>query len=191
MKKILFIWSFLWFAFPVFASENTGGADYDEEAEIKPLDIQLSAEEKLQENSTDLNFIENETKLADLPCNDEYLAEKVREFILQNTETAKLRSVTEKRSRLLLVKNLHEFEECDEKEAKEHFETSAALVTLRINQNRQIKHICISRGNSSKKFGDIYILIYQELDHYKVTVTNLIKTQATIDNASFIYSEKK
>lgn len=191
MKKILLL--LLIFALPSFANDNIGegGALPADKGVVKPLELKLSEAEKQLENSTDLEFIENETKLKDLSCDDKELIKQVREFILQNTISRDLRSVPDKRARLLLVKNLRKFEEVKDSDVKDNFEVSAALAYLRINEGRNIAHICLSKDNVSKKFANVYILIYQDLNHYKITVANLMKTPSSLDKATFMYSDEK
>ena len=55
----------------------------DTKIEIAPLDIQMSDNERQQENSSSVDFIEHVDKLNDLPCDDQRLREQVEAFIYE------------------------------------------------------------------------------------------------------------
>ena len=171
-------------------AEDFKNGSQDEAPEIQPLNISLSLEERQQENSTDVNFIEKIDELPDLPCDDAGLRQQVESFIYKNISEAKTDSAVELRQRVLLVRNLHEFTEITREEIRKEdgFNAQAALMNLRINHSREVVHICASRGNKYNKFNSVYLIIYQFANFYKVVVTNLIKTTANLDEATFIYN---
>ncbi len=159
-----------------------------DDTSVKPLETHLSESEKMQEENSDLNYIANETPRPDLLCDDKDLFKQVKDFIFTSEQIKPTNSVHEKRSRILLVNNLHQFEEVTKDALRGNFEASAALANLRINENREIHRICASYNNKSKKFKDIYIIIYPYLDRYKVVVTNIILLPEKMDDATFIFN---
>ncbi|MBP5353246.1 MAG: hypothetical protein J6Y91_05740 [Alphaproteobacteria bacterium] len=162
----------------------------DEAPEIQPLNISLSLEERQQENSTDVDFIEKIDELPDLPCDDANLRKQVEAFIYKNISETNTDSAVERRERVLLVRNLHEFTEISREEIRKEdgFNAQAALMNLRINLSREVTHICASRGNKYSKFKSVYLIIYQFANFYKVVVSNLIEKTAELDEATFIYN---
>lgn len=157
-------------------------------ADIKPLSGQLSQSEKLQENSSDLDYIDNSVEMPELPCSDARLLQEVRDFVFKNVHHHSATSVLEKRSRTLLIKNMHEFEEITEKELEKNFEANAALMYLKINENREIYKICASRNNRHGDLQNIYLIIYPYINYYKVVVTNLIVVPEKMENATFLHN---
>ena len=180
------------FSEPKFEELTPEEDDLYDGTEIKPLEKELSATEKLQNTSTDVGFIEKEDELPDLPCTDLGLKEQVESFIYNNIKEQKADSVLEKRSRILLVKNMRDFAEISEKELqkKADFEASAAVAYLKINKKSPITHICASKDNANSDFKDIFVIIYPYANYYKVIVANLISTPETMDEATFIYNWK-
>lgn len=165
-------------------------AEDDIEVDISQLNIGLSKEEQLQENSTSVDFIANVDKIEDLPCNDTKLLEQVQNFIHQKISEKDASSFVEKRERVLMVRNLNNFEEINQNEIgkKDGFKAQAALMNLRINQNKEILHICSSLGNKYNKFQRIYLIIYPFANFYKVVVANLIENVDDIEQATFVYN---
>lgn len=157
-------------------------------ADIKPLSGQLSDAEKLQENSSDLDYIDNTGQMPELPCSDEKLLQEVRDFVYKNVRHRSANSVLEKRSRTLLIKNMHAFEEITEKDLEKNFEANAALIHLKINENREIYKICASRNNKHGDLKNIYLIIYPYINYYKVVVTNLMTTPEKIEDATFLHN---
>lgn len=156
--------------------------------DIKPLSGHLSQAEKLQENSSDLNYIDNEKQMPELSCSDEKLLQEVRDFIFKHVRHRSSNSVLEKRSRTLLIKNMHTFEEITEKDLEKNFEANAALIHLKINENREIYKICASRNNRRGDLQNIYLIIYPYINYYKVVVTNLIVVPEKMDEATFLHN---
>jgi len=158
-------------------------------SEVKPLNIKISEEEKLQNASADFDYIDKEYELPELLCNNTNLTKQVAKFIQNNTED-KDSSVKSRRSRLLMIKNLHDFSEISENDLnkQDNFKTRAALVYLRINENREITRICESKDNTFGKFHNVYLVLYPYMKYYKVVVTNLISVPEKIDDATFVYS---
>jgi len=194
MKKICLIIGLLCgFALPVYAQESPTVADATDSSElydgadIKPIERQISDTEKMQETGSDLNYIGNETPRPDLLCADDTLLQRVKDFIYEVEKQKNVVSVPQKRERVLLVENLHPFKEVGEDKVKGNFEAAATLTYLRINGRHEIHRICVSPDNHSKKFKDVYIIIYPYLQHYKVTVTNLVLVPENADDATFIY----
>ncbi len=156
-------------------------------AEIKPIDRRISDTEKLQETGSDLNYISKENNRPDLLCNDEKLMQNVRDFIYKVEEQKNVVSVPQKRERILLVENLNPLKEIGEADVKGNFEAAATLTYLKINGHHEIHRLCVSADNHSKKFKNVYVIIYPYLQHYKVTITNLMMVPENIDDATFIY----
>ncbi len=167
---------------------QTGESDLYDGAGIRPIEKQLSPEEKLQEDSSDLNYISKEKKQPDLLCSDEKLMQQIRKFIFDYEQQKPTNSVREKRARILLVRNLNALQEVSEKDLRGNFEASAALVSLKINEKREIHRICASLNNHSPKYADVYVIIYPYINYYKVVITNLATTPEKIDDATFIFS---
>lgn len=176
------------------AAENMPAENIEPQADeliddtsVKPLETRLSESEKMQEESSDLNYIADETPRPDLLCEDENLFKQIKDFIFASEQEKPTNSVHEKRSRILLVNNLHPFAEVTQDALRGNFEASAALANLRINENREIHRICASYDNQSKKFKDTYVIIYPYLDRYKVVVTNIMLLPEKMDDATFIF----
>lgn len=194
MKKICLIIGLLCsFALPVYAQENssvaaaTDNGELYDGADIKPIERQISDTEKMQETGSDLSYISDETTRPDLLCSDDTLLQRVKDFIYEVEKQKNIVSVPQKRERILLVENLNPLQEISEDKVKSNFETAATLTYLRINGHHEIHRICVSPDNRSKKFKDVYVVIYPYLQHYKVTVTNLVLVPENADDATFIY----
>ncbi len=188
-KFWLFLFSCL-LNFPASAQEVAADMhldDLNDSAEIRPVERVLSDAERHQENSSDLSYIENETPRPELLCSDENLMMQIKNFIYEFEQQKISTSVQERRARILLVKNLHDFREVTEKDLKGNFEASAAAANLKINEKREIYRICASSDNKSKKFKNTYIIIYPYIDSYKVVITNLLALPEKMDDATFIY----
>ena len=121
-------------------------------------------------------------------CSDEKLMQQIRKFIFDYEQQKPTNSVREKRARILLVRNLNALQEISEKDLRGNFEASAALVSLKINEKREIHRICASLNNHSQKYADVYAIIYPYINYYKVVVTNLATAPEKIDDATFIFS---
>ncbi len=158
--------------------------------DIRPIEKEMSEEEQSQPNSTDVNFIEEDDKLPELKCSDTKLKKQVESFIYNYINKINTNSVIEKRDRLLLVRNLHDFSQVSEDDisGKENYTTMSLLAHLKINEHRTIYRICKSVDNKSKNFKNLYVIIYQYLNYYKVVVPNLISTPQQIEDATFTYS---
>ena len=158
-------------------------------AEVKPMTAKISEDEKQQDLSTDLDYVDKEFVLPELLCSDEKLRHQVAVFIQNNTKDNES-SVKGRRSRLLMIKNLHGFEEVSEEELanNKNFKLRAAVAHLRINANREIYRVCESKNNNAGRHNNVYIIIYPYFKYYKVAVTNLMSTTETIDEATFTYN---
>lgn len=162
----------------------------DTKIEIQPLELKMSDNERQQENSSSVDFVEKVDKLTDLPCNDQKLREQVETFIYQKISNRKSTSAVEKRERVLMVRNLSDFKEITQEdiEKKDGFNVQAALMNLKINQNKEVLHICSGLGNQYNKFQRIYLIIYPFANFYKVVVANLIDNVDDIEPATFVYN---
>ena len=160
------------------------------DSEVQPLNKEMSNEERQNENSTELTNLFDEKKLPELLCSDIGLKKQVEQYIYQNINKHTTRSVVEKRLRVLLVKNLKDFDEitAEEVTGKNKFEALAAIMELKVNRVIPIYRICASKGNDYSKFESVYVIIYADQDYYKVVVANLIPTSDQIDEATFIYN---
>jgi len=189
MNKILLALSLscCFFVSAAFAAENVEDELYDG-AEIRPMEKTLSTEEKQQENSSDLDYLDNSTQRPELLCSNERLLQQVKDFIFKFEQKTPTNSVQERRARILLVKNLNPFIEVSEPDIKENFEASAAVINLKINEKREIYRICASKDNESKKYKDTYIIIYPYINYYKIAVTNLAALPENLNDATFIFN---
>ena len=158
-------------------------------AEVKSLTAKISEEEKQQNSDADLDYIDDEYKLPELDCGNEKLTEEVADFILKNTDNGS-GSVKNRRSRLLMARNLHNFEEIKEDALndKDNFKTKATLMHLRINEHKEIYKICASKDNKYGNFSSVYLIIYPYYKYYKVVVTNLVGLVDKSDEATFIHN---
>ena len=214
-NKLFFLWTFLlstqWSFACLAADESAQKLQYIEEdglripyselqkqddvfdasVEVKPLATELSQKEQQQEDSTDLNYIDEQSELPDLPCNTPNLKKQIASFIYNNLKQQTTFSVIELRKRNLMVKNLSEFQDvtADKIDSSKYFVAAATDAYLRINQHRKIKHICKSfNQDASKQFNDLYVIIYPFLNFYKVVVTNLMNSTEDLEKATFIYN---
>ena len=153
--------------------------------EIKPLRGKLSTAEKEQKGG---GFEEDGPRLPELPCSNEKLREQVGKFMFDFTNQQPKRTVPGRRAQVLLVRNMNAFEEVEEKDLKKNFEASAALIYLKMNENREIYKLCSSMNNDDKSFKNVDIIIYPFLNFYKIVVTNLISEPEKMDEATFIYN---
>lgn len=174
---------------PEMKEFDDSSADLYSGAEVQPLNIQISQEEKMQNLENDLDYIDSEYELPELLCSNEKLTKEVANFIKDNTDSDD-GSVRSRRSKLLMVKNLHNFNEIKETDldAKQNFKAKAALMYLRINESKEIYRICESKDNDFGQFSNIYLIIYPYFKYYKVVVTNLISIPEKMDKATFIHS---
>lgn len=159
-------------------------------SDVKPMEIKISEEEKMQDMSSDFDYIDKEFVLPELSCGNENLTKQVAQFIQSKIKDDNESSVRNRRSRLLMVKNLHSFNDMseDDLDKQDNFKTKAAIVHLRINESKDIYKICESTDNSFGKFKNIYLVIYPYFKYYKVLVANLMVSPEKMDEASFIYS---
>lgn len=155
-------------------------------SEIKPLRGTLSETEKMQEGG---DFeAEDEPRLPELLCSDERLRTQAGRFIYDFVNKQPKNTVPGRRAQVLLTKNMNAFQEIKDTDLKKNFEASAALMHLRMNENREIYKICASQNNDNKNFRDLNIIIYPFMNFYKVVVTNLIQSPENMDEATFIYN---
>lgn len=156
-------------------------------ADIKPLSGTLSETEKTQEENLNFEYDDKE-KLPELLCTDEKLRSQIGAFIYKYVQTQKAKTIPERRAQLLLINNLHQFEEITENELKNNFDASAAAMQLKMNEGREIYRMCVSKNNKSKRFDNVYVLIYPYITYYKVVITNLAETPENLEDATFIYN---
>lgn len=155
-------------------------------SEIKPLRGTLSETEKMQKGGGFED--EDEPRLPELLCSDERLREQVGKFIYEFVTKQPKRTVPGRRSQVLLIKNMNAFQEIKDTDLKKNFEAAAALMYLRMNENREIYKICVSKDNDNKNFRNLNIILYPFLNFYKVVVTNLITAPENMEEATFIYN---
>lgn len=156
-------------------------------AELKPLSGKLSDAEKNQENAGSIEDTPN-PNMPELLCSNGKLQAEIRKFIDEYIGKQTKQTVPARRRQVLLTKNMHAFEEVKEADLKKDFEASAAIMYLKINENREIYRICSSRGNNYKDFDNINVIIYPFLNYYKVVVANLISVPEKMDEATFIFN---
>lgn len=163
--------------------------DFYTGTDIVPLEKSLSSDETMREDSTDLSVMNNQPPVA-LNCNDPRLKAQIEHFIYQNINKEETNSVIEKRKRLLLVRNMADFEEVTDEQidSKTDFETMAALAYMKINKHIDINKICRSTQSQSGKFKNIYAILYVYAGYYKVVVTNLMPVTEKMDEATFIFN---
>ena len=136
-----------------------------------------------------MDYVDKEFVLPELSCDNDNLRRQVALFIQNNTKSEE-NSVKSRRSRLLMIKNMHSFEEISEEELEnnKNFKLRAAVAHLRINENREIYKVCESKNNNIGQHDNIYIVIYPYLKYYKVVVTNLMNAPEKIDEVTFTYN---
>lgn len=162
--------------------------DLYSDADVKPMEIRISEDEKQQDLNTDLDYVDKEFVLSELSCDNENLTRQVARFIQEHSNVDGT-SVKSQRNRILMIKNLRNFAEVKEDDlSKGNFNTRAALMHLRINENREIYKICESKDNRFGKFSNVYLILYPYFKYYKVVVTNLISIPEKVDDATFIYN---
>lgn len=173
---------------PVIKTLEPEEDDLYDGAEIRPIERQLSEEEKQEETSSDLDYIRDESKMPDLLCSNESLLKQVRQFIYETEQTKPTTSVPEKRARVLTVNYLNQLQEVTEKDIRNDFNAAAIVASLKINEKREIHRICASMNNKSKKYGNVYVVIYPYINYYKVVVTNLAILPEKMNDATFIFN---
>lgn len=172
---------------PMSAEED----DFYTGSDIVPLTKELSVAESAQENSSDMDIIDESDTPQNLACNDERLKKQVERFIYKHINKKTTNSAIEKRKRLLLVRNMADFTEIneDDERYKKNFNIAATVAYLKINQHRQIHKICRSEhNNAAESLEDIYVAVYPFAGYYKITVANLVSLPEKYDDATFIFS---
>lgn len=154
------------------------------------VEIKISEEEKMQNLAADFDYIDKEYELPELLCENSKLTRQVARFIQNKTQDENQGSVKNRRGRLLMIKNLHNFTELSKEELdkQNNFKTKAAILHLKINESEKIYKVCESSGNNFGKFKNIYLVIYPYFKYYKVVVANVMSSPEKINEASFIYS---
>ena len=161
---------------------------FNDEAEIKPLTKGLSAAET--DIDADLDNVDYGQKLPELLCSDENLKKQVANFVYSYINRDGASSVIEQRAQYLLVKNLNDFVQEDEKNlnSKDNYSAASIIAYLKINQDKEIYKICRSLGNDNKKFADLFAVIYRDGAYYQVVVPNMIISTNDIEKATFTYN---
>jgi len=170
-------------------SPEINSLDFDRE--IKPLNKELSAEEKINAENSDFDRIEEPEKRPEISCDLPQLKTQVASFIYKNLNNTSSQSAIAKRQHILTIKNLHDFVDvtAEKIDPQEDFSAAAAIAYLKINENRKIVRVCRSSGNDNAgKLGKIYAIIYPYASYYKVVVSNLITSIDKINDATFIYN---
>ena len=183
--------SLLLFVFGLLIGSVSHSADtesFDGSAEVKPLTKELS---NAEENAdADLDNIDYGQELPELLCSDEKLKKQVANFIYSYINHDGASSVIEKRAQYLLVRNLNDFVPESDKNlnSKDNYSAASAVAYLKINQNKEVYKICRSFGNDSKKFADLFAVIYRDGAYYQVVVPNVMVSTNDIDKATFTYN---
>lgn len=172
-------------------SSNSSAADlaeFDDSAEIKPLTKELSAAEA--DEASDIDNIDYGQKLPDIHCSDENLKKQIANFVYSFASADGASSVIDQRRQHLLVRNLHDFVsvEAETLTSKDNYSAASIIAFMKINQNKEIYKICRSADNNSKKFADLFAVIYRDGAYYKVVVPNVIVSTKDIDKATFTYN---
>ena len=167
-----------------------GADDLYTGTDIVPLKKELSRDESMREDSSDMSLIDENDAFTELKCDNPKLKAQVEDFIYNNINKEQTNSVIEMRKRLLLVRNIKDFQQVseDDIDSKTDFETLATLAYMKINKNIDIDKICRSTQNQATDFKDIYVILYVYAGYYKVVVTNLSPVTDKIDEATFIYN---
>lgn len=163
----------------------------DASTEVKPLTTRMSKSEQMQESNSDLDYIEEDVPLPDLPCDSPNLKKQVEAFMLNNLNMYATNSVIEKRNRILMLKNLPDFVDVtgEKIDSKANFQAASADAYLRINEKRKILHVCKSSNmNKAYNLKDVYVIIYPYLEYYKVVVANAMNSIEDMDKSTFIYN---
>ncbi len=170
-----------------FNSQAADVADFDDSSEIKPFTKELSDAEKNKDSN--LEDIDYGQKLPELLCADENLKKQISNFIYSFSAFEEIGSVIEQRRQHLLVRNIHDFAEvtADSLNSKDNYLAASIIAFLKINQNKDIYKICRSKGNDSKKFADLFAIIYRDGAYYQIIVPNMIYSTKDIDKATFTY----
>ena len=164
---------------------------FDASTEVKPLATRMSESEQMQESNSDLDYIEEDIPLPDLPCDSPNLKKQVEAFMLNNLNMYATNSVIEKRNRILMLKNLPDFVDVtgEKIDSKANFQAASADAYLRINKKRKILHVCKSSNmNKAYNLKDVYVIIYPYLEYYKVVVPNVMNSIEELDKSTFIYN---
>ena len=59
---------------------------FDTSTDIKPLTVRMSESERQEENNSDLDYIEEDFQLPDLPCDSKNLKRQVENFMLNSLQ---------------------------------------------------------------------------------------------------------
>ena len=160
------------------AEEQAGaGVSYDDfgvpEQTLKVI------EPSVQENTV-------ETK-AFPDCNDEVLISEVRRVLAVATEEIKEESISEKRARLLALKNTENFKPIDVNtfRPEDNYELANILITAKVNEGltNEDFQICASDNPILKR--RIFLLLQEDGDNFKVNIINYRPGKV----ASFIYKK--
>ena len=187
--KNLFLMVFFLGTFACFnAYAEDSLADFDDGTDIKPLTKELSVAEA--DKSTELDNVDYGQELPELSCSDENLKKQIANFIYSYINRDGASSVIEQRTQHLLVRNLHGFTQVEDQSLspKDNYSAVSVLAYLKINQNKKIYKICQSNNNKSKKFADLFAIIYRDGAYYQVVIPNVILSTKDIDKATFVYN---
>ena len=164
---------------------------FNADTKINEPEAQMSESERQQEDSSDFDYMDDKQELPDLPCDSPNLKKQVKSFIMNSLNQTAAYSVAERRHRILMVRDLADFEDVTSEKigGKKYYAAASTAAFLRINQKREIKHVCVSRNTGeAEKFKTLHILIYPYLNYYKVVVANLVTSTENLDDATFIYN---
>ena len=164
--------------------------DLNDSTDIKPLEKVISSEEASLEGSSDLYDVDYGQQLPELPCSDERLKKQIENFVFSYVSRNGANSVIEQREQYLLAKNIRDFVQTDEKvlNSKDNYSAAMAVAYLKINTNKEIYKICRSYGNDSKKFADLFAVIYRQGAYYQVVIPNVMNSTKDMDKATFTFN---
>ncbi len=160
----------------------------DINTDIQPLKAEMSENEKSQ--TSDI-FAADDNEMTELKCDDARLKKQIVDFVFHTISKNPTNSVLENRSRVLLVRNMHDFQEIDPDKisSRDSYITATSLAYLKIKKQRKVLRVCVSRGNKTKGFNNVYAIIYPFSGYYRVAVTNLAPTSQDIDEAAtFVFN---
>ena len=155
--------------------------------DIQPLQAEMSEEERSQNK----DIFAADDEMPELKCEDLRLKKQVSSYIYKAISQQATSSVLENRSRVLLVRNMQDFQEIDADaiSSLESFITATSLAFLKIKKQRRISRVCVSRGNKAKGFQNVYAIIYPFSGYYRVAIPNLApNSQALEEKAMFIFN---
>ena len=120
-------------------------------------------------------------------CDDEVLLSEVRNVLSTDSKEVKDESISERRSRLLALKNTENFEpiEVSSFKPEDNYELANILITAKVNEGltNEDFHICVSDNPVLNR--RIFLLLQEDGDGFKVSIVNYRPGKVN----SFIYKK--